>query len=88
MAETKPQSPQPKRRRAHQSDGKFKGNNPDTNGNEAYEPIEIDQALPTEKAVKYKVETKVNGTSTGTAGKYSKSPKVRPTFGSVYTTTT
>lgn len=74
-------------RRARQSDGTFKGEHPDTPVNEAWEPIEAEAAL--DKDIKYSVKQKVNGTTPGidTAGKYSKKPGVRPTFGTVTTQT-
>ena len=72
----------PARRRARKPDGKYQGDNPETSVNEAWEPIEVDQAIG-EKTVDYSVRPKVGGTSEPTAGKYSPKPKVRPTFGSV-----
>ena len=78
----------PQRKRARQTTGQFKGDNPGTPGfNEAWEPTAIEEALPSTKEVKYTVKQKVDGTSNDTAGKYSKPGKVRPTFGSVTTTT-
>ena len=77
--------PLPKRRRARQSDGSYKGDNPETPGNEAWEPVEVMDSLQ-EKKVKYEVKPKVGGTSGASAGKYSKKPKIRPTFGKVTTT--
>ena len=73
------------RRRARKADGKFKGDNPDTPVNEAWEPVEAEAGLPKEK--KYSVKPKVNGMSSDSAGKYGKKEKVRPTFGKVYTIT-
>lgn len=73
----------PKRRRARKSDGTFKGDNPATTTNEAWEATEI-SAKPEGK---YEVKPKVNGISGAGAGKYSKKPKLRPTFGNVTTTT-
>jgi hypothetical protein len=79
-------SPKP-RQRARKGDGKFRGDNPETKGlNEAWVPTEVEAALPKEKD--YSVKPKVEGTSGSSAGKYSKRPKTRPTFGSVTTTTT
>lgn len=78
--------PTPKRRRARKPDGQFKGDNPATPElNEAWEPTGIEEALPKTDG-KYAVKQKVSGTSDDTAGKYGKKDKVRPTFGSVYTT--
>lgn len=86
MPETKSQNPPPKRRRARQSDGTYKGSNPDTKGHdEAWEPTPIEESLP-KKENKYKVKPRVGGTSQASAGKYSKKPKVRPTFGNVTST--
>ena len=79
-------NPAPKRRRARKSDGQFKGDNPATPGlNEAWESTDIEEALP-KKENPYAVKQKVSGTSQDTAGKYSKKGKVKPTFGTVYTT--
>lgn len=39
-----------------------------------------------EKAVDYSVKPKVSTISDNTAGKYSKQPKIRPTFGNVTST--
>ena len=78
-------NPTPKRRRARKPDGKFKGDNPATPGlNEAWEPIPVEEGLPKDNP--YEIQQKVTGTSNPTAGKYSKKSKLRPTFGSVYTT--
>ena len=86
MPETNnPKAAKPSRRRARQSDGTFKGDNPTTPDlNEAWEPVEAEAAL--EKTVDYSVKPKVNGTSQPTAGKYGKQPKIRPTFGNVTST--
>ena len=75
-----------KRRRARKADGKFKGDNPDTVTNEAWEATDISEGLPKDKS--YAVKQKVTGTSEPTAGKYSKKSKIRPrgTFGNVHTT--
>ena len=77
--------PQPKRRRARKSDGKFQGNNPATETNEAWEPVDVAEVV-SPKEVKYEVKPKVGGTSNPTAGKYGKKPKVTPTFGKVTST--
>ena len=79
------ETPAPKRRRARQPDGSFKGDNPATPANEAWEAVEVMDSLRDTK-VKYEVKPKVGGTSDDTAGKYSKKPKIRPTFGKVITT--
>ena len=73
----------PTRRRARKPDGTYQGNNPATETNEAWEPVEIQDSVG-EKKVDYSVKQKVDGTSNASAGKYSKKPKVRPTFGNVY----
>ena len=77
--------PAPKRRRARQPDGSFKGDNPSTPGlNEAWEPTPIEAALPKEK---YAQKEKISTVSSNSAGKYSSSPKVtRPGLGKVTTT--
>ena len=76
-------SPAPKRRRARQPNGAFKGDNPATpNINEAWEPTELAETVK-EKEVKYNVQTKVDGTSKGTVGKYGKKGNVRPSFGNI-----
>ena len=85
MEETKPTP----RRRARKADGKFKGDNPATPDlNEAWEPTEVETVVGEKTAGKYGVRQKVitSGTS---AGKYSnkKSQAVRPTFGTVKSTT-
>lgn len=73
----------PKRRRARKNDGKFKG---DQGLNEAWVPTDIEEALPKEND--YAVRKLVEGTSQPSAGKYGKREKIRPTFGTVHTTTT
>ena len=74
----------PKRRRARKADGQFKGDDPSTPDlNEAWEPTEVEAALP--KTKDYSVKSKVAPQSS--AGKYSKKPAVRPTFGKVTSTT-
>lgn len=72
----------PKRRRARKADGTFKGDNPATTTNEAWEATEVSE----KPAGKYDVKPEVNSISGSGAGKYSKKPKVRPTFGKVTTT--
>ena len=72
----------PARRRARKSDGKYRGDDPTTTVNEAWEPVEVEQAVG-EKTVDYSVRQKVSAPSEPTAGKYSPKSKVRPTFGSV-----
>ena len=74
--------PTPKRRRARKADGSYKGDNPETPRNEAWEPTPIEDGLSTGE-VTYGVVQKVQGTSKPTAGKYSRKDKVRPTFGNV-----
>lgn len=71
------------RKRARKPDGTFMGDNPLTEVNEAWEPVEVSTALP--KKTKYGVKAKIS-TSGKTAGKYSKQPQVKPTFGKVTTT--
>ena len=86
MTEANPNSkPAPKRRRARKSDGTFQGDNPATEVNEAWEPVQIDATLP--KTKDYSIKPKVGGPSQDTAGKYSKNTtkKARPTFGTVTT---
>ena len=75
----------PSRRRARKSDGKFRADDPTTTVNEAWESVEIEQAVG-EKTVDYTVRQKVQSASEATPGKYSKKSKVRPTFGSVTST--
>ena len=72
----------PKRQRARKTDGKFEGN---TAPNTAWEPVDLE---PEDKPIKYQVKQKVEGTSQDSAGKYSrtKTKKIRPTFGNVFTT--
>lgn len=74
-----------KRRRARKPNGAYKGDNPETTRNEAWEPIELDEEVSS-GVVGYSVKTKVEGTSKPTAGKYGKKPKIRPTFGTVTST--
>ena len=72
----------PTRRRARKADGKYRGDDPTTTVNEAWESVEIEQAVG-DKSVDYSVRQKVSTTSESTPGKYAKKSKVRPTFGSV-----
>jgi len=80
------ETPAPKRRRARKPDGQYKADNPDTVTNEAWLPVEAVDALVDKPVGKYDVKPRIIGTSDDTAGKYSKKPKVRPTFGGVTTT--
>ena len=74
--------PQSTRRRARDSKGHFKANDPTTPVNEAWESVPTEEALP--KKVSNK---KVTGLSNDTAGKYNKKPQVnKPTFGKVTST--
>ena len=74
--------PQPARRRARNSKGHYKADDPTTPVNEAWEPVPTEEALP--KKVSNK---KVTGLSKDTAGKYAKKPQVtKPTFGKVTST--
>ena len=75
----------PKRRRARKADGSFKGDNPTTAHDEAWESTPIDRVI-TDKTVDYSVKQRVDGTSSASAGKYGKKDSVRPTFGKVTTT--
>ena len=72
----------PARRRARKADGQYRANDPTTAVNEAWESVEIEQAVG-EKTVDYSVRQKVSTSSESTAGKYSPKSKVRPTFGNV-----
>ena len=79
---------EPRRQRARNSDGQFKGDNPATPDlNEAWVPTEAEVAL--DKGVKYTIAPKVTAPSPAaeTAGKYGAKPKIRPTFGNVTSTT-
>lgn len=80
-----PQKPSSKRRRARRPDGQFRGNNPETETNEAWEPVDVADVV-TPKGVKYEIKPKIGGPSNPTAGKYGKKPKVNPTFGNVTST--
>ncbi len=74
------------RQRARKPNGKFKGDNPNTPDlNEAWVPTDISVGLPKEND--YSVKKRIDGPSNPTAGKYNKKDKIRPTFGSVTTTT-
>ena len=81
-------SPLPKRKRARKPNGYFKGDNPNTPDlNEAWEPTDLEAALPKKQLPKYTPKEKISGTSTNTAGKYSGKEKVtRPGFGKITTT--
>ena len=72
----------PKRQRTRKGDGKFKA---DKGLNEAWVPTDIEEALPKEND--YAVKKLVEGTSQPSAGKYGKREMIRPTFGTVTTTT-
>lgn len=76
----------PSRRRARLSDGKFKGDNPETPDiNEAWEPTEAESAL--DKDIKYSIKPMIQSPSVAeSAGKYGHKPKIRPTFGTVTST--
>ena len=86
MTDSNLNNPASKRRRARKPSGEFKGDNPATPLNEAWEPTPIEDALSTNE-VSYGVKQKVDGTSKPSAGKYGKKNKVRPTFGNVTSTT-
>ena len=74
--------PRPARRRARNSKGHFKADDPTTPVNEAWESVPTDETLP--KKVSNK---KVTGLSNDSAGKYGKKPQVtKPTFGKVTST--
>lgn len=76
--------PPTKRRRSRHPDGKYKGNDPTTDVNEAWEPVEAEEAVP--KKIDHTITTKVDGISNNTAGKYAKKPLIKtPTFGHVST---
>jgi hypothetical protein len=76
---------QPRRSRARQVDGTYRGDNPETPGlNEAWVSQDIEAGL--EKEVKYTVKPKVTGASNATSGKYGKRDSIRPGFGTVHTT--
>ena len=74
--------PRPARRRARKPDGQYKGDDPTTSVNEAWDPVEVQEGAG-EKTVDYTITPKISSTSEPTAGKYSKKPKIRPTFGNV-----
>ena len=77
----------PKRRRARKPDGKFQGNNPATETNEAWEPVPVEDSLVAKNQNKYEVRPKVAGISANTAGKYAKKSKVsKPGVGNTRTT--
>ena len=73
----------PKRKRAKNPNGQFKADDPNTAVNEAWEPVEAPKAKK-DYSVKQKVTTTTSGKST--AGKYGKTKALRPTFGTVTTT--
>ena len=73
----------PKRQRTRKGDGKLKA---DKGLNEAWVPTDIEEALPKEND--YADKKLVEGTSQPSAGKYGKREMIRPTFGTVTTTTT
>ena len=75
--------PAPKRRRARNSDGSYKGDIPGTKQNEAWVADDISTEVG-EKEVDYTVR-KLIDTSSPTAGKYGRKDPVRPTFGKVRT---
>ncbi len=76
--------PTPKRQRTRKSDGKFQ---PDNGVNNAWEPTEIEAALPKQELPKYAPKEKITGVSTNTAGKYgSKSKVTKPGLGKITTT--
>ena len=82
---TEPKKPRPARRRARKPDGKYRADDPNTAVNEAWEPVEVQEAVG-DKTVDYTIKPKVTGPSEPTAGKYAKKGKVRPTFGNVTST--
>lgn len=73
--------PRQSRKRARNVNGSFKGDDPTTTANDAWQPME----LPLKKDNPYKVKQRVKGQSAAleSAGKYAKKPKTRPTFGNV-----
>lgn len=73
----------PRRSRARQPDGTYRGDNPETPLNEAWVATEVEAGL--KKEVKYTVKPKVTSTTNETTGKYAKKEAVRPTFGNVHT---
>lgn len=82
-----PEGAKPSRRRARTSQGKFIGNNPETETNEAWEPTDISREVG-EKTVDITIKQRIKG-PTGVkdaAGKYSEGKKVTSPSGSVTTT--
>ena len=76
------QDKKPQRRRARNSKGHFKADDPTTPVNEAWEPVPTEDTLP-----KKVTNKKVTGLSGDTAGKYGKKAQVtKPTFGNVTST--
>ena len=76
------QDKKPQRRRARNSKGHFKADDPNTPVNEAWEPVPTEDTLP-----KKVTNKKVTGLSGDTAGKYGKKAQVtKPTFGNVTST--
>ena len=73
--------PSPKRRRARNSDGSFKGDIPGTKQNEAWVSTDISTEVKEEKEVDVTVVQEVESTSR----KYAPKEKVKPTFGKVRT---
>ena len=82
----KPKSPRPARRRARKDDGSFRADNPATPHNEAWEAVDISEAVTPKPKPKNLVKPQVSGKSDSHAGKYAKKSKLRPTFGKVHTT--
>ena len=76
MPETNPQTPKKPQRKPRQA------RSPKGTFETGVEPTPVEQALPKKD---YSVKPKV--TPAGNGGKYSQKPKVRPTFGKVYSTT-
>ena len=76
--------PTPRRKRARNSDGSFKGDIPGTKANEAWVAEDISTEVG-EKVVEQTVSTTVEGT-TQPRNKYGKKDKITPSFGSVKTT--
>ena len=76
------QDKKPQRRRARNSKGHFKADDPTTPVNEAWESVPADETLPKKVS-----NQKVTGLSKDTAGKYGKKAQVtKPTFGKVTST--
>ena len=71
----------PRRQRARNKEGTYKGGNPELN--QAWVATEVEAGL--EKTIDYTVKTKIDGPSQPTAGKYGKRNPIRPTFGNVTT---